>query len=225
MIHDDLPATVPAYNTSYTAQWTTANTSFTVAFWYENPNDTEYTFVGSVRKEGLTGSKVDGYDYRTASFTGRDDDHFTYKSADSNVQIKADGSTVVNVYFSRNTYTLTYYKYRCSHTHTSSCCSLTVHSHSHKECCSLRNLPEWMHNCQYADCPVGYTHSHGSGCNSSACTHGSGFNCKCDNSIKWYISYQGTFKYQQDVSTIHAAQGAERWCPGACVGLKKPDGT
>ena len=36
----------------------------------------------------------------------------------------ADGSSVVNLYFSRNSYTLTYYKWKCLHTHTNACCSL-----------------------------------------------------------------------------------------------------
>ena len=42
------------------------------------------------------------------------------------------------------------------------------------------------------------------------CISMSGINCKCDNSVKWYVFYQGTFKYEQDVSAVHAAQGAER---------------
>ena len=47
-----------------------------------------------------------------------------------------DGSTVVNVYFSRNIYTLTYYKWKCLHSHTNSCCNLQHTSHS-DSCCSI----------------------------------------------------------------------------------------
>lgn len=142
VIRNDLPATVPAYNTSYTAQWTKANTKFTVAFWYENANDTDYAFAGSARIDGLTGDKVNGYDYRNVAFTGRNDSHFTYKSADSNVEIKADGSAVVNVYFSRNTYLLEYYTYNCLHVnngqHTTACCSLQhIHNQTSGRCCSI----------------------------------------------------------------------------------------
>lgn len=253
-----LPSAVPLNGSSHTAQWANADTGFTVAFWYENANDEDYTFVGSVQQTAVTGTKINGESYKDEQYSDYNADyakHFTYSHADSNVEIKADGSTVVNVYFSRNTYTLTYYKYKCSHTHTSaccsltehaahtaSCCSLTEHRHSHSECCTSNWLPEWLHvheykscpvgyehthgsGCNSSACPVGYVHTHGSGCNTSACTHGSGFSCKCDSSIKWYIYYQGTFKYEQDVSAIHVAQGAERWCPGACEGLKKDDGT
>ena len=141
-IHDELPQSVPAYNTSYTAQWTKSSTDFTVAFWYENANDANYTFVGSVRKSGITGNKINGVDYKNESFDGRNDQHFTYKSADTNVEIKAEGSTVVNVYFSRNTYLLEYYTYVCLHVnnnqHTNACCNLQhIHNQTAGSCCSL----------------------------------------------------------------------------------------
>lgn len=289
-----LPSEVPIGGSSHTAQWTNANTGFTVAFWYENANDTDYTFVGSMQQTAVTGTKINGESYKDEQYSDYNADyakHFTYSHADPDVEIKADGSTVVNVYFTRNSYTLTYYKYRCSHTHTSACCSLTPHSHgSGCQYCSLpehqhsrnclsnfRNNPDavvknelnnkysnpengfycnhktivgtsryyvylggsWYriddstpsYNCGYAQhshstsCCTLTPHTHGSGCNSYNCSHGSGINCKCDNSIKWYVFYQGTFKYEQDVSAVHAAQGAERWCPGACEGLKKDDGT
>ena len=157
-VHDDLPATVPAYNTSYTAQWTTANTKFTVAFWYENANDTEYTFAGSIREDGITGHTVNGSDYYNASFDGRDDLHFTYKNADSNVTIQADGSTVVNVYFSRNTYTLEYKEFVCPHTkgqHTADCCSLAVHTHT-TACCTAQHI----HNETPGECCSIHVHTY-----------------------------------------------------------------
>jgi uncharacterized repeat protein (TIGR02543 family) len=229
-VHNDLPATVPAYNTSYTAQWTTANTKFTVAFWYENPNDTEYTFVGSVRKEGLTGSKVDGYNYRNTAFAVRDDDHFTYKTADSNVPIKADGSTVVNVYFSRNTYTLEYWEFVCPHKHTSSCyktdliCGKVQHKHSHEECCS--NQSGFLHFTHgYSACPYkdsqGGEHSHSDSCYSTYlnCDHKTAtdyLKCACNNNgtknnpAYWVLAKDPngkdaryTFKYEQEVGYIH----------------------
>ena len=51
-------------------------------------------------------------------------------------------------------------------------------------------LPENWHNCQYDSCPVGYTHTHGSGCNSNNCkvgythTHGSGCNTENCSHLK-----------------------------------------
>ena len=271
-VHNKLPAAVPAYNTSYTAQWVKADTNFTVAFWYENANDTNYTFVSSVRETAKTGDKVNGADYKKDTFDGRNDQHFTYKSADSNVEVKADGSTVVNVYFSRNTYTLTYYKWKCLHTHGNACCAYT-HTQHEKSCISNlsnavnssnqtlleNNFPNavngsvgykelkvgsWVVDTYYYvywdgvwynlagtdetvkwnNCPG--LHTHGSGCNYSGCTHTAKYSCESDvsNMNHWIVSYQGKFKYGQDVSAIHAAQGAERWCPGACEGLKNADG-
>lgn len=271
-VHPQLPQSVPAYNTSYTAQWVKADTDFTVAFWYENANDTNYTFVGSVRETAKTGDKVNGVDYKNDAFDGRNDQHFTYKSADSNVEVKADGSTVVNVYFSRNTYTLTYYKWKCLHTHGNACCAYT-HTQHEKSCISNlsnavnssnqtlleNNFPNavngsvgykelkvgsWVVDTYYYvywdgvwynlagtdktvkwnNCPG--LHTHGSGCNYSGCTHTAKYSCESDvsNMNHWIVSYQGKFKYGQDVSAIHAARGAERWCPGACEGLKNANG-
>lgn len=291
--------------TSHTAQWTKANTGFTVAFWYENPNDKEYSFVGSVQQTATTGSKVNGADYKDVAFEGRNNEHFTYEKADTNVEIAADGSTVVNVYFARNSYTLTYYKWKCLHTHTNACCSLQHASHS-DSCCSIpyhvnhttgcvtndlykgglyvpdsdlnKAVPNryngvsttykhlgatryyvWFDGSWYRTangsngkdplnwdcCRAGrgqYTHDHTSGCtctqyhnhssgrlstcNNSACTHSAKYQCESDvsNMNHWTVFYQGTFKYGQDVSEIHAAQGIERWCPGACEGLKDQNG-
>ena len=146
-----LPATVPAQNTKYLAQWVGANTGFTVAFYYENANDTDYTFVGSVQQTAVTGSKVNGETYKDVAFEGRDNTHFTYEKADTNVEIAADGSSVVNVYFSRNTYLLEYYYYQCHHTHTNACCNLQhIHStacctkdqHTHSKSCVNNTLYE-----------------------------------------------------------------------------------
>ncbi|MBR4289254.1 MAG: InlB B-repeat-containing protein [Oscillospiraceae bacterium] len=131
-----LPSEVHIGGSSHTAQWAKADTGFTVAFWYENANDEDYTFVGSVQQTAVTGSKVNGETYKDVAFEGRDDEHFTYEKADTNVEIAADGSSVVNVYFSRNTYLLEYYYYKCHHTHSSSCysdvlsCGMSIHSHT-----------------------------------------------------------------------------------------------
>ena len=111
-----IPATMPAYNTSYTAKWTKGgNTAFTVAFYYENADDDGYTFMGSNVYHGTTGNLVNGSDYKDHDFTGRDTKHFTYNDGktDKNVEIKGDGSTVVKVYFSRNKYTMNFYQLTC----------------------------------------------------------------------------------------------------------------
>jgi len=142
----ELPANMPAWHTDHTAQWTKAETFYTVAFMYENANPEAdgnygYTFVGSTRKKGITGTSVSGtlQDYETASFAGKDATNFkrlNEDKTDKNVTIKADGTTVVYVYIYRESYRLTYYMWKCLHTHTSACCNLYHTSHS-DSCCSI----------------------------------------------------------------------------------------
>ena len=209
-----LPATV-IKNTSHTAQWTQSETGFTVAFWYEdanrNPNtgNYEYTFVASESGTAVTGTEVKGADYKGLAFAGRDDQHFTYSHATSAI-VEADGSTVVNVYFTRASYKLTYLKWQCLHNHTSGCTYCNEgkvnHTHSHDECCKVG----WHLWHEYKGCPYGYEHTHSASC----CTHTAKLGCSCTKTdAGWYVSDSATFKYQEDVSAFHAKQGAERWTP------------
>lgn len=96
-----LPTTMPAQNTTYAANWTAGQSTYLVQYWLENANDDGYSYDTSVKKTASTGSKVSGSDDK--SYTG-----FHFDKADQNVEVKGDGSTVVNVYYKRNTYTLTF---------------------------------------------------------------------------------------------------------------------
>lgn len=96
-----LPATMPAQNTTYAASWTAGQSTYLVQYWLENANDDGYSYDTSVKKTASTGSKVSGSNDK--SYTG-----FHFERADQNVEVKGDGSTVVNVYYKRNTYTLTF---------------------------------------------------------------------------------------------------------------------
>lgn len=96
-----LPATMPAQNTTYAANWTAGQSTYLVQYWLENANDDGYSYDTSVKKTASTGSKVSGSNDK--SYTG-----FHFDKADQNVEVKGDGSTVVNVYYKRNTYTLTF---------------------------------------------------------------------------------------------------------------------
>lgn len=123
-----IPETMPAENTTYTANWTAGEVNYTVVFWYENADDTNYSYVGSTTASAVVGASVKSDDYKTTSFTGRDDTHFTYNSAKAEtVTVKGDGSTVLNVYYTRNTYTLTFRELTCKrnegrwHSHSDSC--------------------------------------------------------------------------------------------------------
>lgn len=103
-----VPTTVPAENTTYKAKWTTGESGFTVVFWYENANDDGYSYAGSIKPDNVApGTQKSSGDYKDAAFTGRDDTHFTYNTAKvETVTVKGDGSTVLNVYFTRNIYSM-----------------------------------------------------------------------------------------------------------------------
>ncbi len=122
-----VPATVPAENTTYKAKWTTGESGFTVVFWYENANDDGYSYAGSIKPANVApGTQKSSGDYKDAAFTGRDDTHFTYNTAKvETVTVKGDGSTVLNVYYTRNTYTLKFRELDCDkwflHAHSDEC--------------------------------------------------------------------------------------------------------
>ncbi|MBE6977155.1 MAG: hypothetical protein E7438_00730 [Ruminococcaceae bacterium] len=136
---------MPANNTEFVAQWTAGNTTFDVVFWYENADDDGYTQAGSSLDIGATaGQTVNGATYKDTNFTGKDANHFTYSHADTNVVVKGDGSTVVNVYFKRNVYTMTFvmgsWANSCDveiHQHENSCNTLVceIEEHSHQANC------------------------------------------------------------------------------------------
>lgn len=102
----ELPKTVPAYNDKFTAKWREDKAGFTVVFWYENADpETDGTYKYSVAgtyepADVAPGTSVKSDDYKSQSFTGRDDAHFTYNAAKAEtVTVAGDGSTVLNVYF------------------------------------------------------------------------------------------------------------------------------
>ncbi len=123
-----IPATMPAQNTSYAANWEIGTSGFTVVFWYENANDDGYSVAGTYKPANVKpGTEQKSDDYKNQSFDGRDGTHFTYNEDKAEtVTVKGDGSTVLNVYYTRNTYTLTFRGLTCNnsswwHTHNDSC--------------------------------------------------------------------------------------------------------
>lgn len=195
-----LPATMPAEDTSFKAKWTAATSGFTVVFWYENANDNGYSVAGTYKPDDVApGTEKKSDDYKDQNFTGRDTKHFTYNAAKSEtVTVKGDGSTVLNVYFTRNTYTLTFKD--CEMT-----CGKTEHRHSHDECCTKSDwhlLVTIFDPCNSDKCPYGYEHTHSDSCYSDltitakyqADIH-SNFPIKDGNKTIWWIVPQGTETY------------------------------
>lgn len=157
----DLPGTVPAHNDKFTAKWTEDKAGFTVVFWYENADpETDGTYKYSVAgtykpADVASGTSVKSDDYKSQSFTGRDADHFTYNADKAEtVTVAGDGSTVLNVYFTRNSYTLTFPGAALS-------CSKVEHEHNCSQCCTKTGLHL---KCNTKKCPVGYEHTHDDSC-------------------------------------------------------------
>lgn len=121
------PANMPAKNQTLTAQWTPVNSvDYTVVFWYQNANDDGYSYAGNLTQSGKPGASVSSGQFSGTDFTGRDASHFTYNAAKAEtVTVNGDGSTVVNVYFTRKTYTLKFRVLDCDkwlmHSHSDSC--------------------------------------------------------------------------------------------------------
>lgn len=136
-----VPTAMPDKNTSYTASWKIGESGFTVVFWYENADDDGYSVAGTYTPANVApGTQKKSEDYKNQSFTGRDDKHFTYNAAKAEtVTVKGDGSTVLNVYYTRNTYTLTFKGCgenvlncgKTEHSHSDSCCKYGGTSFSH----------------------------------------------------------------------------------------------
>ena len=155
--NQEIPQTMPAENTSYKASWKIGESGFTVVFWYENANDNGYSVAGTYTPADVKpGTEKKSGDYKNQNFTGRDTKHFTYNAAKAEtVTVKGDGSTVLNVYFTRNTYTLTF-----KDGNIKIVCGKVEHEHSHEQCCTKT---VWHSRCNSNKCPVGYEHEHTTG--------------------------------------------------------------
>ena len=196
-----IPATMPADNTSYKASWKIGESGFTVVFWYENANDNGYSVAGTYTPADVKpGTEKKSGDYKNQNFTGRDTKHFTYNAAKAEtVTVKGDGSTVLNVYYTRNTYTLTFKDgqktltcTKTEHTHSNSCCKKggtgLTHWRHDKDCCKL-GLSEHTHsNSCYKTSDLTITAKY------QADIHGN-FPIKDGNDTIWWKVPQGTETY------------------------------
>lgn len=124
---DALSTTVPAENASYIALWKSADTTYTVVYWLKNAAGTEYDYMGSQKRSAVAGQVVSGdASWLTADsyICGLTEDaghthnegckpelfrHSVYEKADRDVTIEGDGSTTVNIYYTRKSYTLRFY--------------------------------------------------------------------------------------------------------------------
>ena len=115
---DFVPETMPAAATTVTAQWANATqASYQVVYWGENLTG-GYDYLYADKETGTVGDDIPYSTSLTASRMpqGLEAAGFELDSAKSagNVEITADGSAVKNVYFSRKTFTVTFYLYEKS---------------------------------------------------------------------------------------------------------------
>ncbi len=126
---NDLPSTIPAENRLYRAMWTQANTTYHVAYWLQKADSDMYDYIGTVKMDNvLSGSKVTpadappledslricgdedkGHIHTEEKCYARHTKHYLYdteKNKDTVVTVNGDGSTVLNVYYTRKYYTL-----------------------------------------------------------------------------------------------------------------------
>ena len=110
---DSVPETMPAAATTVTAQWANATqASYQVVYWGENLTG-GYDYLYADKATGAVGGNIPYSTSLTGSRMpqGLEAAGFELDSAKSagNVEITADGSAVKNVYFSRRTFTVTFY--------------------------------------------------------------------------------------------------------------------
>lgn len=186
----------------YKALWSLGEYGYTILFWAENANDGNYSLWYSKKmdnpekKTSITWDKsflnyLEEYD---ASSDKSELEFFTFdevktkEGIGSGVEVRGDGTTVINVYYARRYYkinfvappfavnnctlshthgdgTCEYNAFHCTHIHTDECksesCSLTEHTHTAS--CKTCNKVEHIHTPEC--CSV---HIHDQGCYSYA---------------------------------------------------------
>lgn len=220
-------------NAIYTALWTRGDSTFTVVYWQENADPDKdangnvvtdssghpvYSYSYWTHESDIaatTGDIINGADYKDRINALVDDEaYFTFNFAktDSGVVVEGDGTTVVNVYYTRNTYTLYFYatgdcgitphthsdacyQYICDkseHTHTADCLSCTQTEHIHDaNCCTLT---EHIHNSTPGECCNLY-HVHTATCQCTKTEHLQHDSSCCmveehtHESCRWFIVY------------------------------------
>lgn len=166
-VADVVPTTIPAENLSYTALWKEVATSYSVVYWRENANDNGYSYWGSRPVDATSGDIVDGVDDIPQTIHENQKQYFTFSHADQDVLIEGDGTTVVNVYYSRNKYTITFRGTGlCAipvHVHTDDCyeiiCGKEVHVHD-DSCGATLTCTQQVHPQHDGDCCSLEEHSH-----------------------------------------------------------------
>lgn len=101
-------------NTTVYAKWNAASAKYTVIHWWENANDDDYSYHESEELYGnageMTSAAAKTYTVEGTDILGKKVTSNKVFTAETITQktIAGDGSTIVNVYYKRATYTLTF---------------------------------------------------------------------------------------------------------------------
>lgn len=191
-ISNEKTITVPAANLKYRAKWITRETKYTLVFWKENPgaDDNGYTYWGYYDGlKAMSGSYVNGEDLISLAVDDTDIDCYSFNSerTDKNVLVEGDGSTVVNVYYTRKFYKIEFYadgictieenhshNDECydiicgkGHVHSDECvrelhCDIPIHT-EHTDDCLVCGQPEHIHGSADCNCKI-TEHTHTVNC-------------------------------------------------------------
>ena len=132
-----------------TAHWKAAEVSYTVIHWWENADDNEYSFHESQELQGLTGATTTAaaksYTIKGKNIHGKEtsDKVFTATTIEQKT-IKGDGSTIVNVYYKRKTYTMHFKERQYSRTDLSTITKKWGQSISKKEWPAYNGNGNWQ---------------------------------------------------------------------------------
>lgn len=107
----------PTKDTKLYALWTPATAKYTVIHWQENANDDGYSYITSETKSGPTEGQTNAVANSYEGFT---------EQAIKQQTIKGDGSTIVNVRYSRNVYQVKFKLDKPTYT-----CGKEEHEHTH----------------------------------------------------------------------------------------------
>ena len=202
--------TMPAYDCTVTAIWEATDVNYTIVYWKENADpETDGTYGYSYWTSEVVASRAGEYvsGGNTVADLVDDERYFTYNDArtDKNVLVKGDSSTVVNVYYTRNSYTIYFtgisgtcvldehtHGTGCNsylicgkevHTHTADCersltCGMEIHTAHTEDCISCGITEHTAHTDACLTCKKEiHTHDN-SCCSKDEHTHGEG-DCTC----------------------------------------------
>ena len=203
--------TLPDANLKYTARWTTTDTTYTVVYWTENANDDNYSYNSSKTVSAQSGTLASGSD-------DLDIEHFTYNAekTDQSIIVEGDGSTVVNVYYKRNLYTLKFVKAEWNGS--DRICGKEEHTHQYTE---RKGVLPWNYTYKGGCYPTD-SYSAKPICGMEEHTHSRGCYGTVVKTItaKYGADIHGNFPIQEGTSTIwwEVPDGCQFFKPGTWLG-------